>query len=212
MEFGKNGHSSRKSAVLFIFKSDWFSFFFSLSFFFEGEESFLTGSFQGSEHLIGRRKVALDSVLGPVWRGRAPRDEWSPAPPVSSWQSLFSAQSPERQGEMTRDDQEMTRERWPSELGPWAGTQAAVSRTDTGSGFRVGGVCLPRWELRLLGGRFFSPSPPLKPGSHTYELCLDAVFLKFLNSPVRVSNKDRQSRGSFTVFPRRNNIKVSGEI
>ena len=105
----------------------------------------------------------------------------------------------------------MTRERWPSELGPWAGTQAAVARTDTGSGFRVGGVCLPRWELRLLGGRFFSCSPPLKPGSHTYELCLDAVFLKFLNSPVRVSNKDRQSRGSFTVFPRRNNIKVSGE-
>ena len=48
--------------MLFIFKSDCFYFFFSLSFFFEGEASFLTGSFQGSEHLIGRRKVALDLV------------------------------------------------------------------------------------------------------------------------------------------------------
>lgn len=52
---------------------------------------------------------------------------------------------------------------------------------------------------------------PLKPYSRTYELCLDSVFLKFLNSLVRVSNEDGQSRGSFTVFPGRKNIKVSSE-
>ena len=94
----------------------------------------------------------------------------------------------------------MTRERWPSELGPWAGTQAAVARTDTGSGFRVGGVCLPRWELRLLGGRFFSCSPPLNPGSHNYELFLDAVFLKFLTvqleSVTRIGSPGAPSQSS----------------
>lgn len=43
----KHGPSSRKSAVLFIFKSNWFSFlsFLFLSFFFEREASFFTGCF-----------------------------------------------------------------------------------------------------------------------------------------------------------------------